>query len=102
MKSKNSKTTLNFLKKTKTSNTDINVTILFENPFNRPCLSIIILIYVDLFCRMCFYFIFPTVDGLGGDGQSVRLDSGLEAQAMLNHTHTHTRQLTLFLQISQL
>ena len=38
---------------------------------------------------MCFYFIFPTVDGLGGDGQSVRLDSGLEAQAMLNHTHTH-------------
>ena len=44
---------------------------------------------IDLFYRMCFYFIFPTVDGLGGDGQSVRLDSGLEAQAMLNHTHTH-------------
>ena len=45
---------------------------------------------IDFFCRMCFYFIFPTVYGLGGDGQSVRLDSGLEAQAMLNHTHTHT------------
>ena len=44
MKSKNSKTTLNFLKKTKTSSTDINVTILFENPFNRPVLSTIILI----------------------------------------------------------
>ena len=38
------KKTLNFLKKRKTSSTDINVTILFENPFNRPVLSIIILI----------------------------------------------------------
>ena len=87
-KQKLEKKTLNFLKKRKTSSTDINVTILFENPFNRP-FFVNNYTNIDLFYRMCFYFIFPTVDGLGGDGQSVRLDSGLEAQAMLNHTHTH-------------